>query len=308
MPMLNRPVHNQFSNFSKSLICDARDSTRLQYYQSNLNLIADSNTQTETVIWAFYHNSIHPELTHVIVGQLNSNLDIHTLSAALNSITSTTQKSQPDSKGIIIDPHTQDSLLSAALVASGFHKFRTCYTCTWSNAQVVNVAREAHSKAVSSGQTYKLLSIADLTAAERQRLLERQYTDYKAAHLDNPVRSFDDHLQAWSKLVFDGTEAVNVPAVLLDQQAKRIMAYIISYLDEDELLLAYFGEQKAGLLETQILPDLLSVVATRHWQLSGELDDTNPLAMRIMHLLPAAKEEVDTLPAYKLDFAENEHE
>lgn len=155
MPMLNRIVHNQFSNFSKSLICNARDSTRLQYYQSNLNLIVDSNTQTETVIWTFYHNSIHPELTHVIVGQLNGNLDIHTLSAALNSITSTAQKSQPDSKGIIIDPHTQDSLLSAALVASGFHKFRTCYTCTWSNAQVVSVARETHSKAVSGGQTYK---------------------------------------------------------------------------------------------------------------------------------------------------------
>jgi hypothetical protein len=173
---------------------------------------------------------------------------------------------------------------------------------------VVSVAREAHSKAVSGGQTYKLLSIADLTAAERQRLLELQYTDYTAAHLDNPVRTFDDHLQAWSRLVFDGTEAVNVPAVLRDQQTKRIMAYIISYLDEDELLLAYFGEQEAGLLETRILPDLLRVVATRHWQLSGELDDTNPLAMRIMYLLPAAKEEVDTLPAYKLDFAENEHE
>lgn len=99
-----------------------------------------------------------------------------------------------------------------------------------------------------------------------------------------------------------------MPAVLLNQQSKQIVAYIISYLDEDELLLAYFGEQKANLLETLILPDLLDVVAARRWQLSGELDDTNPLAMRIMHLLPKNPEEVDELPAYKLNFIERKHE
>lgn len=155
MPMVNRIVHNQFSSFSKRLICDERDSARLKYYQSNLNLIVDNNSQAQQVLWAFYHNDIHPEITHVIVGQLESKLDSQTLSAVLNLIVTTLQKSQTGSKGIIIDPHTQNSLLHDALQASGFHKFRTCYTCTWSNTQVISAAREKHSKAVSASETYK---------------------------------------------------------------------------------------------------------------------------------------------------------
>ena len=305
MKLRNENVSNQFAHYSEDLVSANDDWTRLQRYQVNLHLIANSTPQQNILLWSSYHNDFHPQLLHLVIGLLRSDSNSTTLIAALKLMLTSIRELSATYRGVIIDPYTSDTQLAAALVQAGFRKFRTCYTCMWSKQQTATIAREARSNAVLLEKTYTLSSIADLTAVQRQQLLQLQYADYAAVHLDNPVRAFDDDLRLWSTMVFDEDLAADVPAVLISRQNGQIAAYVISYQDDAELLLAYFGEQQTGLIQTQILPHLLAVVAGRHWQLSGELDDTNPLAMTIMHAFPSATA-VDELVAYQYRFIPNQ--
>ncbi|WP_179395404.1 hypothetical protein [Lacticaseibacillus absianus] len=240
-----------------------------------------------------WRNPMHPYLLNftfalTAAGQAYDQAE---LADALLSATTARAKALK-ARGLITRTTATTTPLISAMVSRGLRRVRTTFN------PVLSLATAAlPSTPLPVGTTLHSSTALAQQPALRDALLTRTYEAYALSHRINPVAPYN--AGRWAAVILDDLVA-DVPLLLTHQG--ELKAYCLIYAhDAQQVDFGYAWGADADWL-APLAEQTISSLSGLYQTLNGEFDDTDPGALQVARLFPAATRTDNELAAYTLVF------